>query len=236
MATAVDRVVASGGRTVIHESRQRGSRAPKDRVSPFIPPGMARAEAPANKTSSRRRNLEGVADEQSRGGWQVSVMNVRPYREEDAEPLMRLYFDTVRRVNGRDYSPRQIEAWAPSRAMQPDWWRERFARKHPLVAIDGESPIGFAELNADGLIDCFYVHYAWQGRGVGHALMDGLFTEARRLGITYLRSEVSVTARAFFERHGFWVLRVQELEVQGQRLEICVMERTLAAVRMRAFG
>jgi putative acetyltransferase len=156
-------------------------------------------------------------------------MHVRAYRIEDAEPLMRLYADTVHQVNGRDYSPRQIAAWAPHRAGDLRAWRERFALTRPLVAAEAETLIGFAELDGDGRIGCFYVHHAWQDRGVGRLLMGRLFEEARRRGITELHSEVSLTSRGFFERHGFWVVRTQEVAIQGQPIETFAMERTLAA-------
>jgi putative acetyltransferase len=160
-------------------------------------------------------------------------MHVRPYRQEDAELLMQLYLDTVHRVNGRDYSRQQIEAWAPRRMADLGRWQERFARTQPLVVVEEEALIGFAELEADGLVGCFYVHYAWQDRGVGRLLMNCLFEEARRRGITDLHSQVSRTSRAFFERHGFWVVRIQEVTVRSEQIETFAMQRTLAASGLR---
>jgi putative acetyltransferase len=156
-------------------------------------------------------------------------MHVRPYQQEDAELLMQLYLNTVHQVNGRDYSRQQIEAWAPRRPDDLCRWQERFARTQPLVVVEAETLIGFAELEADGLVGCFYVHCAWQDRGVGRLLMNCLFEEARRRGITALHSQVSRTSRSFFERHGFWVVRIQDVTVRSQQIETFAMQRTLAA-------
>ena len=54
-------------------------------------------------------------------------MEVRESREVDIPAISRLYYDTVHRVNARDYSPQQIEAWAPAVANE-SFWRERFKR------------------------------------------------------------------------------------------------------------
>jgi len=163
-------------------------------------------------------------------------MHVRPYQQEDAGLLLQLYLDTVHHVNGRDYSRQQIEAWAPRRTADLGRWQERFARTQPLVVVEAKALIGFAELEADGLVDCFYVHYAWQDRGVGRLLMSCLFEEARRRGITGLHAQVSRTSRAFFELHGFWVVRIQEVTVRSQQIETFAMERTLAAAERVALA
>jgi putative acetyltransferase len=40
-------------------------------------------------------------------------MRIRPVKPADAPEIARLYYETVHRVNARDYAPEQIAAWAP---------------------------------------------------------------------------------------------------------------------------
>ncbi len=60
-------------------------------------------------------------------------MRLRRYRTEDLPALARLFGETVRRVNYRDYTPAQVEAWAAGEAdlLTRDNW---FRRLYTLVA------------------------------------------------------------------------------------------------------
>ena len=94
--------------------------------------------------------------------------------------------------------------------MNPAAWAARFEGRFAVVAepdpeADGR-PAGFADLEPDGHIDRFFVSADHQRRGVGRALLDALLAEARRLGLARVFTEASLTARPFFERHGFAVL------------------------------
>jgi putative acetyltransferase len=153
---------------------------------------------------------------------------VRPWREDDLPAIARLYHDTVHAVNARDYTPEQIAAWAPR--VEPEaFWRRRFATRLAFVAAIDGAVAGFCELEPPDHVDCFYVHHAWQRRGVGAALMRRLLEEAAALGAERLRADVSVTARAFFERQGFAVARERTRRYRGQAFRQFLMERRLGA-------
>ena len=155
-------------------------------------------------------------------------MNIRPYEEKDIPEISRLYFNTIRRVNARDYSPEQIRAWAPA-IHGNAYWLERFRRRHAYVADYDGAVLGFAEYAPPGHIDSFYVHHAHQGHGVGTALMAHLESEARHAGTNRLDAEVSLTARTFFERRGFSVVEEKETEYGGLPFRLFLMEKYLYA-------
>jgi putative acetyltransferase len=154
------------------------------------------------------------------------MVTLRPYRPDDAPALLALFRDTIRRVNSRDYSPAQIAAWA-SDDIDTAAWYGRFAGRFVAVAEEAGRPVGFAELEADGHIDRFYVAADQQGRGVGRQLLAAVVAEARRLGIARLFTEASITARPFFEAQGFVVLAPQVVTVRGQEFVNYRMERVL---------
>ena len=153
---------------------------------------------------------------------------VRPWREDDLPAIARLYHDTVHAVNARDYTPEQIAAWAP-RVEPEEFWRRRFATRLAFVAALDGAVAGFCELEPPDHVDCFYVHHAWQRRGVGAALMRRLLEEAAALGADRLRADVSVTARGFFERQGFAVARERARRYRGQAFRQFLMEQRLGA-------
>lgn len=153
-------------------------------------------------------------------------MLIRTAKPADAPAIAHLYYDTVHTVNARDYSPAQIEAWAP-RVYGDGFWRRRFKRYRVFVAVDEDAVVGFAEFDPSGAIDCFYVHHRWQGRGVGSALMRRVVAEARRCKTRRLSADVSLTARPFFEKQGFTVVRVQKKLYRNRAFKQFVMERRL---------
>ncbi len=57
-----------------------------------------------------------------------------------------------------------------------------------------------------------YVHKDFQGKGIASVLLDHLITRA---GNTEVSSDVSKTARPFFERKGFEVVKENHLEIDG---------------------
>jgi putative acetyltransferase len=150
---------------------------------------------------------------------------LRQYLPADAPTLMVLFHETVRAVCARDYSPDQLAAWSPESGLNVERWAARFAITKPLVAVTMDGPIGFIELEADGHIDCLYVHRDWQRKGIGTMLLERVIAESKRGPNDRLHAEVSLTALGFFEAHGFTIVSAQEVERNGQRLKNFRMER-----------
>jgi putative acetyltransferase len=153
-------------------------------------------------------------------------LRLRAAAPSDAAVMAALFFDTVHAVNRRDYTPEQLDAWAPQ-VPTAEEWAGRQSGKAVIVAVAGEEVVGFAELKPDGHIDCFYTHKDHQGRGVGTLLLADLERQARDRGIPFLSADVSLTARRFFERRGFRLLREQQVVRRGVVLRNGLMEKPL---------
>ena len=153
---------------------------------------------------------------------------IRDYKEKDAPEIVRLFYETVRSVNRSDYSKEQVEAWAPE-VPAATAWHERMAARKTLVAVDNDEVVGFAELKEDGYLDMFYLRKDIVGRGVGKCLYRAVEHEARSLGIGWISTEASITARPFFERQGFRVVREQVVRRWGVGLTNFVMRKMLEA-------
>jgi putative acetyltransferase len=65
------------------------------------------------------------------------------------------------------------------------------------------------------------------GRGVGRRLYEAAEREAGELGLESVSTEASLTARPFFERLGFRVVREQTVVRRGVGLTNFVMEKRL---------
>lgn len=157
-----------------------------------------------------------------------SMPHVRPMRPGEGPALLALFKDTIRRVNARDYDAAQIAAWA-SDEIEVEAWCARFEGRAVFVAEIAGRVAGFTDLEGDGHVDRFFVSADHQRRGVGRALGEALLAEARARGIGKLHSEVSLTARPFFERLGFRVLARQTVECRGARLDNFRMDLRLGS-------
>jgi ribosomal protein S18 acetylase RimI-like enzyme len=161
-------------------------------------------------------------------------MLIREFRQTDPPALWRVFFSAVHETAVVDYSPEQIEAWAPS---QPDTakWAARMEGIRPFVAEIHGQIVGYADLQDDGYIDHFFVAAATARRGVGSALMRWIHEQAANRQIRCLYSNVSIAARRFFARFGFQVEATQEVPVRGVILSNFRMQKALH-VAQRAVG
>jgi putative acetyltransferase len=153
-------------------------------------------------------------------------IRIRGYAAGDASEIARLFYETVRSVNREDYSEEQVKAWAPG-VPGPDEWHARMAARKTLVAEEGGEVVGFAELEEDGHLHMLYLREDAVGRGVGRGLYGAVEREAKAEGLRRIFTEASITARPFFERRGFRVVREQTVVVRGVAMTNFAMEKPL---------
>ena len=126
--------------------------------------------------------------------------------EKDLPQLKQMYVKTISEACTNDYSASQIKAWAAS-AQKEERWREAVTTQYFQVAEHSRQIIGFASLKENTYIDFIYVHPGFLRRGIADSLFRVLLAEAERNGTRILTSDVSKTARPFFEKKGFKVVR-----------------------------
>ncbi|PHO13163.1 hypothetical protein CPG38_04185 [Malaciobacter marinus] len=67
-------------------------------------------------------------------------------------------------------------------------------------------------------MDCFYVHHEYQGKGVGKALILCILKKARQNEMKKLRVDASITAKPFFKKYGFKVVKKNIIKRDNQLL------------------
>lgn len=145
---------------------------------------------------------------------------------EDIGALRTLFYDTVITVNRKDYTQRQVEAWA-SRST-PERWSELFDKLYFIVAENESNEIvGFTAVSDMGYLHSMFVHKDYQHQGIAGNLLVEIEKYARNLKIRKLESEVSLTARSFFERRGYVVDKIQKINMGDQQLANFVMYKHL---------
>lgn len=153
-------------------------------------------------------------------------MTIRRYRTADNAQLVRLFQDTVHTVNAADYTPAQLDAWAPD-DLDIDSWCEAFAKDYTLIAEMDSILVGFANLEDVGIFDRLYVHRDYQGMGIGKKLTEAIEAYARSRHMRTIQVDASITARPFFLKQGYHFVRENTVKRNGQVLRNDTMIKSL---------
>ena len=135
----------------------------------------------------------------------MQVVVIRSYSHADAADTLAIFLDAVTETAAADYSPEQIQAWARPEARDLPTWHASMQERNSYVATVDGVPAGFSDVNLAGYIDMLFVAPRYQRQGVARQLIGRVEVYARKAQLTELTSDVSITARPFFERHGFTV-------------------------------
>lgn len=156
----------------------------------------------------------------------VTNLGIRRLAAQDIPEMRKLFRATVLTVNSKDYTKEEVEDWA-SCGDSVEHWKEVLAKNDYIGALDGQGGIvGFSSMNAEGYLHSMFVHKDWQGKGVATLLLSEVEKIARRYGVHKISVEVSVTARPFFEKHGYKVVKEEKAKANRLYLTNYVMEKT----------
>lgn len=145
----------------------------------------------------------------------------------DIPRLKQLYKETVLSVNRKDYTAEEVEDWA-SCGDSDERWLELISTLHFFIAENEKGQIaGFASLSDNGLLHSLFVHKDAQRKGVASQLYRKVEEHAKQQHIKQVYSEVSKTARPFFEAQGFTVEEEQQRKANKLYLTNYKMSKTL---------
>lgn len=128
----------------------------------------------------------------------------RKMQKNDVEPALDLFSKTVHFINAKDYTERQITAWA-SKDLSPLRKKllQHIENSYSFVVLDKALLVGFITLSQSGYLDYLFVHKDYQSKGIASLLLNLAINEAQRHGIQEIHTHASITARPFFQNRGF---------------------------------
>ncbi len=147
-------------------------------------------------------------------------MEVRKYQQSDCKELTELFYNTVHTVNAKDYTKEQLNAWATGQ-VDLEKWDQSLQEHFSVVAVDHEVIVGFGDIDKTGYLDRLFVHADYQGKGIATAICNQLERAVQGNIVTH----ASITARPFFEKRGYQVVKEQQVERQGILLTNFIMEK-----------
>lgn len=150
-----------------------------------------------------------------------------PLEDKDIPEMQELFRSTVLNVNIRHYTKEEVEDWA-SCGDSVEHLKELLSHNHFIGAFDEASRmVGFSSMNKDSYLHSMFVHKDWQGKGVATQLLSEVEHIARQWGIAEITSEVSLTARPFFEKKGYEIVKMQKYRANKLELTNFVMRKLL---------
>ncbi len=153
--------------------------------------------------------------------------SIRRATLDDIPAMKTLYRETITNICAADYNAEQIQAWS-STAERTDSLAKRIESQCFIVAVsENDEIVGFASFEEPDYLDLMYVHKDFQFQGVGGSLLAAIREKAVEVGAARIVSDVSITARPFFEKQGFRVVKKQTVRIGDVELTNYKMENPL---------
>lgn len=154
-------------------------------------------------------------------------MVLRKYENRDLPQIITLFQNTVRIINAKDYSEKQIDAWLS--AVDFSGWDESFCVHDTWVALSHTGDIiGFGDIDKSGYLDRLYVHHAFQRQSVARCLCDILEQTAFLQDKQTVYTDSSITAVPFFKSRGYRILQQCTVVRGGETLVRYRMQKEMS--------
>ncbi len=147
----------------------------------------------------------------------------------DAPYIAVLVAAAIEGLTAKEYTPAQRAAWIG--CVSSDYFRTLILLDQYDVWVatdDGRTLSGVGALHMDE-VSYLYVHPRAARMGLGSLLLARLEQSALRRGVTRVHLRSSLTARPFYERRGFRVVRACMLRRGGVDIPCILMEKELVA-------
>lgn len=93
-----------------------------------------------------------------------------------------------------------------------------------MVAVESGTIVGFGDIDKSGYLDRLYVHKDYQKQGIASIICRKL---EQSCDTDKVITHASITAKPFFEHHGYKVIKRQQVIKDGIFLTNFIMEKTL---------
>lgn len=144
-------------------------------------------------------------------------MSIRTYQSKDCQEIIKLFYETVHSINSKDYTEKQLKVWAP-KDMDLDLWDKSFMKNYTIVSTINDTIVGFGDLSISGYLDRIFVHKDYQNQGIAKEIVKELERHAKDIELNIITTEASITAKIFFQKQGYHIIKEQQVERKGEVL------------------
>lgn len=154
------------------------------------------------------------------------MIQIRQATLEDLPEITSIFRDTIRSVNSKDYSEKQIDVWS-SGANDIDAWENRIKNLYFLIAEIKSQIVGFAYLKDGYYLDGIFVHKDFQRRTIGSKLLRIIESRVSINGYEIIKSDISSSAVDFFDSHFYEVEKKQKKNYKGLAFQNYIVSKEL---------
>jgi putative acetyltransferase len=133
---------------------------------------------------------------------------------DDLKIVRSIFERSISGLTRNDYTQEQREAWMAS-ALDTERWKKKLANDRWWLYEREHVAVAMISLRDVGYIDMLYTLPEESGSGAATELMRHVLGICQKEGIEEVTSDVSHTARPFFEKFGFKAIQENQLNVRG---------------------
>lgn len=138
-----------------------------------------------------------------------------------------LFRTTVLNVNSKEYTEAEVMDWVSCGNNEVRWKELLVSNRYVGAFNECNVLVGFSSMNKDGHLNFMFVHKDFQHKGIATQLLLEVERIAVQYGVGYITCEVSLTARAFFEKKGYETIKIQKCKANKLELTNFVMRKVL---------
>lgn len=160
---------------------------------------------------------------------QLKNIRLRKAEPEDIPTMHTAFEQSVLNTCSQHYTAPQIRAWI-ERATLARWRELLQSDLHFILAEETKHfrTVGFTSINANGYLHSMFVHPQFQHQGIASLLLCQAEEYARLHQAVSIHSEVSITARPFFEKQGYITEKEQIVSIGDVKMTNFVMYKYLS--------
>ncbi len=153
-------------------------------------------------------------------------MKIRLIRDGDYGAIARLHRQTIRHINSKDYPEDAIKVWSARTNAQR--FRGNADKCKRWVAVQNDKIVGFCDHGFNGEFWGLYVHKDYIGKGVGSRLLKIVEDSLRKLGVTKVNLKATITAKNFYKKHGYKIIKKDFHSIEDKKLQIFLMTKKIS--------
>ena len=144
-------------------------------------------------------------------------MIIRKAEIDDLPELKKLFSDTIIATCKTDYTINERKVWSSAIAKNEKWLKS-LKEEFFIIAESGSKIIGFSSLKNKDYLNLMYVHKDFTRKGLATKLYKNIKTKSLEYGVEKLNADVSKTAKPFFEKLGFKVVKENRNIIENEIL------------------
>lgn len=152
-------------------------------------------------------------------------MIIKKFDRRDLNQIFNLLRETILTINLGDYSKKQVELWAKS-VTNIVFWEERLEQSFVYVAAIDREIVGLGSFS-EKEVDLLYTHKDYQRQGIASKLLSAIEKKAKTEDLVEIYTEASITAKPFFESHGYTIMKKQTKNLDGIEFINFLMKKNL---------